>query len=431
MKICIIYPKWTKIANQPEFHLPPHAPVVVAGALPKDIEVSFYDEHVDTINFDDDADLFFISVMLTCQITRGWEIGDMLRKMGKTVIFGGIATQLHAEETRAHADSVFLGEVEGRLEQVLKDFSENKLQPVYDFHLDFPDTRLIGPANRGILKRELYNYRGVQMVDLVHASRGCRFKCFPCCTPFMGGRKFRPRPIDQVVEEIAGIDNNRLFLVDNSMAQDDEWEKELFKAIAPLKKKFICHPIKAKDDILELAAEAGCWYMYQAIIDTNETIKHRIKRVKEFGIGVEGTIMLGLDDHDEDFIKRLVDFLLEIDLDLAEFTILTPFPHSAVRTELEEQGRILHNDWSKYTADNVVFQPKLMTPEKLQEMYEYAWKEFYADCSIEVKMAKLFMNVVRKEVEDGTYKSRRLANRRAWLKKQEAENQTAGKGSAK
>ena len=47
---------------------------------------------------------------------------------------------------------------------------------------------------RDILKRDLYNYRGIQMVDLVHASRGCRFNCFPCCTPYLGGRRFRPRP---------------------------------------------------------------------------------------------------------------------------------------------------------------------------------------------------------------------------------------------
>jgi len=38
------------------------------------------------------------------------------------------------------------------------------------------------------------HYRGVQMVDLVHASRGCRFNCFPCCVRYLGGRSFRPRP---------------------------------------------------------------------------------------------------------------------------------------------------------------------------------------------------------------------------------------------
>ena len=66
--------------------------------------------------------------------------------------------------------------------------------------------------------------------------------------------------------------------------------------------------------------------MYQAVFETSDYIRERIKRYHDYGIGVEGTILLGLDNHDEDFIKRLIDFLLEIDLDLAEFTVLTPFP---------------------------------------------------------------------------------------------------------
>ena len=60
-------------------------------------------------------------------------------------------------------------------------------------------------------------------------------------------------------------------------------------------------------------------------------------RLKEHGIGVEGTIILGTDDQDEDYIKRLVDFLLEVELDVAEFTIMTPFPHSPIRAQLERR----------------------------------------------------------------------------------------------
>jgi len=258
MKIKLIYPKWPKMPNQPEFHLPPHGPVCFAATIPDDVEISFTDEHVQTLDFNEEADLIMISCMLTCQIPRGWEIADTYRAMGKQVVMGGISTHLHAEESMTHADSVFLGEAEGRTELVLKDFENGELKPVYDYRADFPDTALIKPARRDILDRELYNYRGVQMVDLVHASRGCRFKCFPCCTPYLGGCQFRPRPIDKVIEELEGIDNNRLFVVDNSLAQNDQWEKDLFRAMIPLKKKWVSHPIKDDDEILELAAEAGC-----------------------------------------------------------------------------------------------------------------------------------------------------------------------------
>lgn len=413
VKIKLIYPKWPKLDRQTEFHLPPHGPICFAATVPDDVDLTFTDEHVEPIDFDEQVDLVAISCMLTCQISRGWEIADQYRAKGVPVIFGGIGTMLHAEETMQHADSVFLGETEGRFPQVLEDFKNNRLKKVYDYQHQFPNMSLIGPARRNILKRDRYNYRGVQMVDLIHASRGCKFNCFPCCTPFLGGRTFRPRPIDDVISEVQSINNNRLFFVDNSLAQDDQWEKDLFKALIPLKKKWVCHPIKDNDEILDLAAEAGCWYVYQAICDTSDIIRNRVKRLQERGIGVEGTIILGTDEQDEDYIKRLVDFLLEINLDLAEFTILTPFPHTPIRETLLKEGRIFTNEWRRYTGGEVVYQPAKMTPTKLQDLYYYAWDRFYSDSSQNLKMAKLFFKVIEKEKADGTYQHA-SPRRRKW-----------------
>ena len=414
MKIRIIYPKWPKLEHQPKFNLPPHAPVCLAAAVPDDVQISFCDEHVEELDFSEEADLIAISVLLTCQLPRALEIADQFKAQGKKVIFGGIAAMLHKEEVMQHADSIFIGEVEGRFEGIIEDLKRGQLKRVYDHHLDFTDTALIKTARRDILNHELYNFRGVQMVDLVHASRGCRFNCFPCCTPYLGGRNFRPRPIDAVVRELESIENNRIFFVDNSMAQDDEWEKELFKAIAPLKKKWISHPIKDDDEILDLAVKAGCWYVYQAIVDTSDYIRRRILRLKERGIGVEGTIILGLDNHDENYIKRFIDFLLEMNLDLAEFTVLTPFPHTSIRAELEKQNRIIHNDWAEYTGGKVVFKPAKMKVDSLQKMYDYAWETFYSDCSKEVKMAKLYIEVIKREKKDGTFRRIKPLPDRAW-----------------
>jgi radical SAM superfamily enzyme YgiQ (UPF0313 family) len=181
----------------------------------------------------------------------------------------------------------------------------------------------------------------------------------------------------------------------------------------PLKKKWCCHPIEDKPEILDLAARAGAWYVYQAIFDTSDYIRERIQRYKDHGIAVEGTILFGLDTHTEDDIKRLIDFLLEIDLDLAEFTVLTPFPHTRAYEDLKRQNRIFSYDWNDYTADKTVFYPRNMTPEKLDEMLLYAWDAFYGEESQNVKMFKLFQKVVRKEKEDNTFRprQRKLADR--------------------
>jgi radical SAM superfamily enzyme YgiQ (UPF0313 family) len=276
-----------------------------------------------------------------------------------------------------------------------------------------PPIELVGPARRDLYKRELYNHKGVQMVDLFHASRGCKFSCYPCAVSYLGGRNFRPRPIEKVVEELATIDNNRLFVVDNSLAQNTEWEMELFKAMIPFKKKFISHTIEDNPKVLDLAAQAGAWYVYQAVYDTSDYIKERVKRYHDYGIGVEGTILFGLDNQTEDDILRLIDFLLKIDLDLAEFTILAPFPHTKAYDDLMRQGRIFDHDWNHYNAGQVVYQPKHISPERLQELYEYAWKAFYQDESQEEKMFKLFTKVMLREMNDGTFRprNRALANK--------------------
>ena len=112
MKFKLIYPKWAKLERQTEFHLPPHGPVVFAAALPDHVQVDFIDENLEEIPFDDPVDFVGISMMLTIQVKRGWEIADAYRKRGVKVIFGGIATMLHAEETQKHGDAVFLGEAE-------------------------------------------------------------------------------------------------------------------------------------------------------------------------------------------------------------------------------------------------------------------------------------------------------------------------------
>ena len=70
------------------------------------------------------------------------------------------------------------------------------------------------------------------------------------------------------------------------------------------------------------------------------------------------------------------------------------------------QGRIFDHDWDHYNAGQVVYQPAKMSPEKLQNLYNYAWEAFYKDESQEQKMFKLFSQVMLREMEDGTYRPR-------------------------
>ena len=171
MKFKLIYPKWEKLDRQTQFTLPPHGPVVFAATLPDDVDVDFIDENIQEIDFDQPVDFVGISVMLTAQIKRGWEIADIFRKKGIKVIFGGIATMLHAEETQKHADCVFLGEAEGRMEQVFADFKNGNLQKVYNYMQDFPAIEKCGNGQAQYFKPGY--------VQLPRRADGRSGSCFP------------------------------------------------------------------------------------------------------------------------------------------------------------------------------------------------------------------------------------------------------------
>ena len=131
----------------------------------------------------------------------------------------------------------------------------------------------------------------------------------------------------------------------------------IIQNMIPLKKKkFISHTIEDDPQVLDFTT--GSWYVYQAVYDTSDYIKERVKTLSRPRYRVEGTILLGLDNQTEDDILRLIDFLLEINLDLAEFTVLAPFPHTKAYDDLLRQGRIFDHDWNHYNAGQVVVSTK-------------------------------------------------------------------------
>jgi radical SAM superfamily enzyme YgiQ (UPF0313 family) len=394
MRVQFVFPRWPKLPGQTPFNLPPLGMLQAAACVPPGIEVGVLDENVQELDLDLACDLVGISVMLTCQAPRAYELARALRARGKPVVLGGLHVALCPDEAAENADAVVVGEGEGLIERLLEDFQHGRLQRVYRRE-GFPDISQVPLPRRELYdKQRHYSHRGWELVDLVETSRGCTLDCFPCCTPYLGGRQHRVKPRELVLADIERC-SDLLFIVDNSLEQSIEYEKDLFRSLAGCNRRWISHPITCNREVLELAQRSGCWYVYHAIYKVSEKIRDRVKMYHDHGIGVEGTILLGLDEHSEDDIKRLIEFLLTIDLDLAEFTVLTPFPHTKARELLEREGRILDHDWRHYDAGTVVYRPRQISPERLQELYELAWREFYSRESQTVRMSKLFLDVMR------------------------------------
>ena len=71
-----------------------------------------------------------------------------------------------------------------------------------------------------------------------------------------------------------------------------------------------------------------------------------------------------------------------------------------------KQKRIFNFNWNDWNAGKVVYHPKHIKPDRLQELFQYAWDTFYHDEPQPIKMYNLIKKVVEKEMEDGTYKPR-------------------------
>jgi len=74
---------------------------------------------------------------------------------------------------------------------------------------------------------------------------------------------------------------------------------------------------------------------------------------------------------------------------------------------LHKEKRIFSKDWEAYSTDKAVYYPKHMSPQRLEELFAYAWETFYRDESQNIKMFKLLKQVVVKEKADGTFRPRR------------------------
>ena len=90
------------------------------------------------------------------------------------------------------------------------------------------------------------------------------------------------------------------------------------------------------------------------------------------------SFVFGFDNDTPDIFDKTYNVIKEWNIDAADFHFLTPFPGTALYKRLKKEGRILTEDWNKYTLADVVFQPKNMSVEELFEGVRGIIQKFYS-----------------------------------------------------
>lgn len=382
---------------------------LLAAYTPEHWEVTHTDEIVQTVDFERPLDVVGITAN-TPAAPHAYDLAREFRQRGVTVVIGGPHATLMPDEVKQHADAAVVGEAELTWPQLLADFERGELQPFYR-SCSLPDLKNAPRPRWDLIKGRTYG-KGVTI-----ATRGCPFGCEYCTIPQMYQRRMRYRPIGEVVDEIRHMPGRALIFWDDNIGANHDYAKELFTAIAPLKRWWTsqCTADAAFDDeFMELAARSGCKALFlgletisQASLNSANKRHNKsgeyaevIRRFHHHGVAVQAGVVFGFDHDDRSIFRTTVEFFRSAGLDSATVSVLIPFPNTPVFKRLESAGRILTYDWSKYNGKkDVVYQPALMSPQELLMGMEWAARQFYSIPSIVERMWRsrtgLWWNVAR------------------------------------
>jgi len=371
---------------------PPLGMATVAALTPPEFDISLTDENVTTVDFEEEVDLVGITA-LTYTVHRAYQIADAFRTRGVKVIMGGIHPSVMPEEASQHADAVIIGEAEGIWADVLEDFKANKLRRIYK------QDKLPSLVGLPIPRRDLYVKGAYHFENTLWATRGCPYSCSFCSISTIFGRKYRCRPVDEIIKEIETLDRSKIIgFVDDNIIGNHRFARELFCALTPYKIKWVAQcpvTIASDDELLKLAADSGCVDLFigfeslsQAsltavgkkinVVDEYEAV---IQKVHSYGIAIHGFFIFGLDEDDVDIFERTLYFARKMKLESAQFAWPVPYPGTVLSKSADKAGRIVTKDWSQYES-TLVLEPKKMSRETLQQKRDWVWREFYTLPSI-------------------------------------------------
>ena len=387
----------------------------LAALTPPEIEVKITDENVEPIDFDEDVDLVGVTGMVM-HAPRAYEIAQRFRQRGIPVVMGGPHASSLPLEAKEHADAVVIGEAENVWEGLIEDYKKGCLKPFYRKD-DFCSMEKLPFPRRDLLRKDAY-----MTVNCVQTTRGCPHQCDFCHVTHFFGKTYRCRPVEEVIREVERLDGEFVVFIDDNIAGNRRYAKELFTQLKPLKKKWASQAsmtLTRDPELLKLAAESGCVSLFMGVESlSSENLKEVNKafnRVSQFDeamkalhdhdIMILAGFIFGLDHDDEGVFERTLRFCEQNRIELPTFFVLTPLPGTALFQRMEAEGRLLHKDWGQYNGATVVFKPRLMTEETLQRGFNWACKEGYSWNSIFKRVFHLQQRFFTRVVSNIAYRS--------------------------
>ena len=378
------------------WQMEPLSIATLAGLTPADVQLQFFDDRMERVDYDAPTDVVAITVE-TYTAKRAYQIASGYRRRGVPVIMGGFHATLMTAEVARYAEAVIVGEAEAVWAQVLDDARHGTLQPQYR------STQ----AHLGEVRvdRRVFAGKRYLPVGLIETGRGCKFPCEFCAVQTFFERSYRHRPVEQVVAEVDELAGSRkfLFFVNDNFAGDMKGGTALLEALRDKPIRWVTQiSINAAHDEAYVAAlaRAGCKGVLIGFESLNEdNLKAMNKRfnsmksgfsgalanLRRHGIAVYGTFMFGYEHDTPDSFAEAVQFAIDERMYITAFNHLTPFPGTPLYTRLQQEGRLVFDAWwldERYRYNDLPYRPTGMTAQAVTQGCLGARRDFYSWRSI-------------------------------------------------
>ena len=354
------------------------------------------------------------------QFPRALDLGRQFRAADVPVVIGGfhvsgclsMLPEMPADlkEARDLGITLYAGESEGRMPELLRDIDAGTPKPIYNYLKDMPE---MAAASLPILPREVVT-RVAGHYASFDAGRGCPFQCSFCTIINVQGRKSRyrtPDDVEAIVRANAKQGVTRFFVTDDNYARNKNWEpildrliklreEEGFRIRLLLQVDTLCHRIPG---FIEKAARAGCTAVFIGLENINpESLmgaKKRQNKIWEYQemfhawrsqkVMTFAGYILGFPTDTPESIARDIEIIKkDLPVDILEFFYLTPLPGSEDHKTLLTKGVPMDPDMNKYDLEHACTGHPIMSKETWEAVYANAWERYYTDAHVETIMRR-------------------------------------------
>jgi radical SAM superfamily enzyme YgiQ (UPF0313 family) len=320
-----------------------------------------------------------------------YRVAERLRAAGKIVILGG--PHFRNPETFAEAEpycDVLVSSIcERQWKALLRAISNGTFGP------NLPRPLMVFDSERNFRypKEPFLNFSDKKWYQYpcIPVSLGCPYHC-EFCSPFMGG-EYVLRDINMIRNEVAQVNHKPIWLCDATFGLNKRHTMELMQAISPLKKISVVETSVARmqdNEFIESMALGGVKWATVGVETMSAKLKKHgdgpltdsladiVLRAHDCGIAVQGNFICGLDSDGPESFDLIFDCYQKTKMDSFMLNVLVPYPNTALRRRMQNEGRIIDNNWEHYDNRHVVYQPKHLTVEQLANGYIQLTRSIYS-----------------------------------------------------